>query len=153
MKKFPGKFALSAVVICALVPRAATAQVASSAPRVAWTVSTNYLGIENFQCDCTLNVGSNRPRNFMFRSAPVVLGVSRGGPSYGILERGDKITHIDGVSILTAEGGRRFAAVVPGDDVDLTIRRDGRTMKVAIHAKENAGRVYSTAPGEVYAIG
>ena len=154
MKQFLGKFAFSAVVICALLPRVSSGQVASSAPRVAWTVSTNYLGIDNFQCDCTLSVGSsNRAREFMFRSAPIVLGVQRRGPSYGILERGDVITHIDGESILTREGGRRFASVIPGDDVDLTIRRDGRTLKVSIHAKENTGHVYTPAPGAVYSIG
>lgn len=153
MKRFFAQFAFSAVVVCALVPRVTTAQVASSAPRVAWTVSTNYLGIENFQCDCTLSVGTNSPRKFMFRSAPIVLGVSRRGPSYGILERGDVITHVDGISIVSDEGGRRFASVVPGDDVDLTIKRDGRTMKVAIHATEKGGTAYTPAPGAVYAIG
>ena len=155
MKKFPGLIVCSAVVVSALIPRvAADAQVARVAPRTAWTTATNYLGIENFQCDCTISTGSgNTPRNFEFRSAPVVLGVMRRGPSYGILRRGDVITHIDGVSILTTEGARRFASVVPGDDVDLTIKRSGRTMKVALHASETSGRIYTSAPGVSYSIG
>ena len=155
MKKFPGLIVCSAVVVSALIPRvAADAQVARVAPRTAWTTATNYLGIENFQCDCTISTGSgNTPRNFEFRSEPVVLGVMRRGPSYGILRRGDVITHIDGVSILTTEGARRFASVVPGDDVDLTIKRSGRTMKVALHASETSGRIYTSAPGVSYSIG
>jgi len=154
VKKFPGLILSSAVVVSALIPRAAVdAQVASAAPRTAWTTATNYLGIENFQCDCTISTGSrNTPRNFEFRSEPVVLGVMRRGPSYGILQRGDVITHIDGVSILTQDGARRFAAVAPGDDVDLTIRRSGRTLKVALHASETAGRMYTPAPGVSYSI-
>ena len=79
MKKFPGLIVCSAVVVSALIPRvAADAQVARVAPRTAWTTATNYLGIENFQCDCTISTGSgNTPLNFEFRSEPVVLGVMR----------------------------------------------------------------------------
>jgi hypothetical protein len=139
----------------ALIPRAAVdAQAGRAAPSTAWMTATNYLGIENFQCDCTISTGSgNAPRNFEFRSEPVVLGVMRRGPSYGILRRGDVITHIDGVSILTAAGARRFSSIVPGDDVDLTIKRSGRTMKVALHAPETAGGMYTPAPGVSYSIG
>ena len=144
-----------AVIVSALAPRAAShAQAASGGGRSTATMtSTNYLGIENFQCDCTLTSG-DRPgsRRFLFRSEPVVLGVRRGGPSYGILERGDVITHVDGRSIRSAEGGRRFAAVVPGNDVELTVRRDGRPFKAVIHAGE-APFVYSFPDGSGYGIG
>ena len=91
MKITAARIAAGAVIVCALFPHAADAQVATSIGRTSWAVSTNYLGIENFECDCTLNIGSKGPRNFRFRSAPVVLGVRRGGPSDGILERGDVI--------------------------------------------------------------
>lgn len=154
MKKLSVPMAIAAVVVSAFVPRPhAAAQVASTAPRTAWTTATNYLGIENFQCDCTLSFESaTSARHFVFRSEPVVLGVTRRGPSYGLLERGDVITHIDGVSILTADGARRFASVAPGDDVDLTIKRNGRTMKVALEAGETASRMYTPAPVPGYAV-
>jgi hypothetical protein len=149
--------AYAAVVLCALVPRGNVgAQVASSGgPATAWSTGTNNLGIENFRCDCTLSSGSgNTPRRFVFRTEPMVLGVVRGGPSWGTLARGDYITHIDGVSILTTDGARRLAAVEPGDDVDLTIRRNGRQMKIAIHAAEPRPNVYVAAPrGTGYSIG
>ena len=141
--------AYAAVVLAALVPHTiAKAQVtATGGPATAWSTGTNYLGIENFRCDCTLSPASgNTPRRFVFRSEPMVLGVVRGGASWGILARGDYITHIDGVSVLTRDGARRLAEVEPGDDVNLTIRRSGRTFKVSLHAKEIPPNVYVTTP-------
>ena len=141
--------AYAAVVVSAFVPRGnVKAQVATTGgPATAWSTGTNYLGIENFRCDCTLGPASgNTPRRFVFRSEPMVLGVVRGGASWGILARGDYITHIDGVSVLTRDGARRLAEVEPGDDVDLTIRRNGRTLKVSLHAKEIPANVYVTTP-------
>ena len=38
---------------------------------------------------------------------------------------GDRITHINGVSILAPEGSRRFGAVVPGQRIRLTVLRNG----------------------------
>ena len=145
MKNSMLKIAVAAVVVCSLVPRRpAGAQVATTvSPSTAWTTSTNYLGITNFRCDCTISsAGANGQRHFVFRSEPSVLGVVRSGPSYGILRRGDVITHVDGYSILTAEGARRFSSIEPDDDVDLTIRRDGKTMKASIHASESRSNVY-----------
>jgi membrane-associated protease RseP (regulator of RpoE activity) len=111
----------------------------------AWSTATNYLGIDNFNCDCTLSFGSpNVPRRFVFRSEPIVLGVAADGASYGILRRGDLITHVDGQSILTTEGARRFAGIEPGDDVNLTIKRDGKAMKVAIRATDRPSHSWST---------
>ncbi len=150
------KIAFAAVVICALVPRGSVHGQVASTPSTAWTTSTNYLGITNFRCDCTIGPGSeNSSRRFVFRSEPMVLGVMRGSPSYGILSRGDLITHIDGYSILTSEGARRFSSIEPGDDVDLTFKRDGRTMKASIHASEPRGNTYVIAPEAAggYSIG
>ena len=111
MKNRIMKALFAAVVICALVPRTdAHAQGPVARAMTAWSTATNYLGIDNFSCDCTLSFGSpNVPRRFVFRSEPIVLGVAADGASYGILRRGDYITHVGGYSILTTEGARRFA--------------------------------------------
>ena len=104
--------AYAAVVLCALVPRGIVKAQGSGAggPVTAWSTVTSYLGIENFRCDCTLTPASrNAPQRFVFRSEPMVLGVMRGSASWGILARGDFITHIDGVSVLTRDGARRLA--------------------------------------------
>ena len=157
MKKFSLAVAFAAVVVSAFVPVTPTRAQGTtpSVPRTAWMTSTNYLGIDNFECDCTLSFGSSRtPRSFEFRSEPVVLGVMRPGPSYGKLRRGDVITHVDGQSLLTSEGGRRFASIDPGDDVDLTIRRSGRTMKVKIHAQDVPQSGFTVGAGmTAYGIG
>ena len=152
------KIAFTAVVMCALVPRnTARAQVATTfAPSTAWSTSANYLGITNFRCDCTISPGAESSvRRFVFRSEPVVLGIVRGSPAYGILSRGDVITHVDGYSILTSEGARRFSSIEPGDDVNLTFNRNGRTMKAGIHASEPRGRTYVVTPeaADGYSIG
>ncbi|HEX6575581.1 MAG TPA: PDZ domain-containing protein [Gemmatimonadaceae bacterium] len=153
------------IVVCALVPRQSEAQATSGGgsgratargTATGWMTATNYLGIENFQCDCTISFESRTSaRSFVFRSEPVVLGVRRGGPSYGLLQRGDVITKVDGRSITTSDGGRRFASIEPGDDVDLTIRRNGRTMTVSLRATEAPSTSYTVAPlaPGAYAIG
>jgi membrane-associated protease RseP (regulator of RpoE activity) len=41
---------------------------------------------------------------------------------------GDRLTHIDGLSILSREGARKFGAVVPGQKVRLTVKRGNTTM-------------------------
>ena len=44
------------------------------------------------------------------------------------LRPGDVLTHIDGVSILTRAGARRFGGVEPGQKVRVTVLRDGRAI-------------------------
>jgi membrane-associated protease RseP (regulator of RpoE activity) len=150
VKKYLIVSAWIAVVVCAIVPHRLQAQgtARTSHPRLtAWMTATNYLGIDNFECDCTLSFDSRTTaRSFTFRSEPVVLGVRRDSPSDGLLQRGDVITHVDGRSITTAEGGRRFAAISPGDEVDLTIKRNGRTMKVSLRASEGVSTAYTLSP-------
>ena len=150
MKKYLIISAWLVVVVCAIVPHTLPAQTGAGTSRgrlTAWMTATNYLGIDNFECDCTLSFDSrSNARHFTFRSEPVVLGVRPGGPSDGLLQRGDVITHVDGRSITTAEGGSRFAAISPGDDVDFTIRRSGRTMKVSLHASEGVSTAYTLSP-------
>jgi predicted metalloprotease with PDZ domain len=44
------------------------------------------------------------------------------------LRPGDVLTHIDGVSILTRAGARKFGSVEPGQKVRVTVLRDGRSI-------------------------
>lgn len=44
------------------------------------------------------------------------------------LRAGDRLTHIDGLSILTSAGARRFGGVVPRQKVKLTVLRNGRSI-------------------------
>ena len=150
MKRYTWKAlsALAFVVVCALVPGTGRGQgVTVAGGSTGFTTGAQRIGIENFRCDCTLSGGTaGQPRRFEFRSEPMILGIYPGSPADGLLQRGDYITHVDGYSVLTQEGARRLAGIDLGDDVNLTIRRDGATMKVAVHAPDTPSRAYVSAP-------
>jgi hypothetical protein len=58
---------------------------------------------------------------------PTIYRVDPGSPAETAgLQRGDVLIQIDGYSLLTPEGGRRFGAVKPGQRVRWGYRRDGR---------------------------
>ena len=64
---------------------------------------------------------------WVFGSHPRVYSVETGGPAARAgIQRGDVITQINGVSLLTAKGGRLFGATRPGQVVRWTLLRDGR---------------------------
>ena len=130
------RVAAAAVVVAALVPRPATAQEAAGGSTTINTTSAGYLGLLSLRCDCTLRPDPDvRKRFFVFRSEPVVRSIEAGSPAAGVLRRGDAITHMDGISLLTTEGAQRFATIRPGQRVNLTIRRDGRTSTARLVAE------------------
>jgi membrane-associated protease RseP (regulator of RpoE activity) len=45
------------------------------------------------------------------------------------IRTGDRITHVDGLSITSSEGARRFGSAEPGQKVRLTIKRGTRTLE------------------------
>ena len=58
--------------------------------------------------------------------APEIGIVAPGSPADRAgFKTGDRITHINGVSILAPEGARRFGAVIPGQRIRLTVTRNG----------------------------
>ncbi len=58
--------------------------------------------------------------------APQIGIVAPGGPADRAgFRTGDRITHINGASILSPEGARRFGAVIPGQRIRLTATRNG----------------------------
>lgn len=91
------------------------------------------LGLSDVECDCTFNPGEyGEARTFRFRSYPVVLRVRSASAASGILHRGDTIVDIDGFSLRSEEGGRRFANVRPGVAARLGVRRDGRYLRLTV---------------------
>jgi hypothetical protein len=78
---------------------------------------------------------------WLFGSLPRVYSVDLGGPAARAgVRRGDVITHIDGISILSPEGGRRFGAIRPGQAVRWTLLREGAIRTVVAQAAERPGR-------------
>jgi len=76
-------------------------------------------------------------RTFRFSEPPVVIVVNAGGPAaVGGLQAGDTITNIDGESLLTEEGGNRFANIRVGAHVSLTVRRTGQVLTLPVTAQQ-----------------
>jgi S1-C subfamily serine protease len=122
------------------------------------------LGIVRMTGNSTLSTTYNLSRpasedsvTIKFGSEPRVREVDPNGPSAGILRSGDLIVAIDNLLITTELGGFRYANLVPGEPVELTIRRSGRLSTVTIVPTAPAEEDYLEVPpaiesGEVAAL-
>lgn len=71
-----------------------------------------------------------------FQAPPLVYRVDPEGPAAEAgIQAGDTLIMIDGVALMTDEGGRRFGAVQPGDQARLTIGRAGTRETVVLTAR------------------
>lgn len=96
-----------------------------------------------FQCgECFVRTGpGDTAAVWEFGSLPRVYSVDLGGPAARAgIRRGDVITKIDGISILTPAGGRRFGAIRPGQTVRWTVQREGAIRNVVARAAERPDR-------------
>jgi membrane-associated protease RseP (regulator of RpoE activity) len=65
------------------------------------------------------------------------------------IRRGDRITHVDGLSITSAEGARKFGSAEPGEKVKLRLERGDRTLEreVTVGARpETRAAIAAAAP-------
>lgn len=96
------------------------------------------------QCNnCGVHADRGQAPVFHFREQPTVQNVEPGTPAARAgMRRGDRLTHVDGVSITTAAGWSRFGAIQPGQQVRWTYTRDGRAHNAAMTAlrRPDAGR-------------
>lgn len=95
------------------------------------------------QCDeCSANMQPNDSvAVWVFGTRPRIYSVEPGSPAAKAgLMRGDEITHIDGVSILSEEGGRRFSLTRPGQTVRWTLLREGALRHAMAVAQERPER-------------
>jgi len=89
-----------------------------------------------------------------FSTPPEISSIQAGSPAAAAgLQRGDVLLEIDGESLVTEEGGRRFGSVKPGQNVRWTYRRDGETRTTTATAAERQGPtapLLPTAPAAGY---
>jgi len=88
-------------------------------------------------CNCDIQAGKEgEPAVWSFREPPEIYSVETRSPADRAgLRRGDILLEIDGVELTSDEGGKKFGAVEPGQDVEFTYRRGGDTQKIAIAAE------------------
>jgi hypothetical protein len=97
-------------------PRAATP---ATLPR-----PRGWIGVGMDCGDCAIRHDADRTPVWNFDSHPQVSYVDPGSPAATAgIRRGDVLTHVDGVSLLTEEGGRRFGGMRPGKAIRLKLRR------------------------------
>ena len=130
------RIAAGIVVIASIVPGRAGSQSVAGGNTTINSTGAGYLGILQLKCDCTLRLDpADRFRSFRFRSDPVIASIEPGSPVDGVLKVGDYITHIDGYRLRGVPGAQRFADIRPGQDIALTIWRNGVTSVVKVQAK------------------
>jgi len=113
-------------------------------------VATASLGIASLECRCSYTV--NEPlgeRFYSFEAEPRIRKIDPEGPTHGKLKSGDAIVGIDGMLITTYEAGKRYANLVVGEPVELTVRRRGSLVDVTIVPVESTGKEeeYATFDG------
>jgi C-terminal processing protease CtpA/Prc len=114
-------------------PRVPKPAPAGSTPRVP---APGWLGI-GVSCRCTVQSSKDGGEIWSFDEAPAVFAVRADGPAVRAGVRvGDLVETIDGVLLTTAEGGRRWSTIVPGQSVRLGIRRGQTKVDLVVRAAE-----------------
>lgn len=124
-------------------PAAPPADLAREAPLAPPALSSAWFGFGITCTACRREVRHSREAEsqgvvgWEFREYPRIYSVDPGSPAERAgLQRGDALTHIDGVSLLTPEGGRRFESSRPGQTVTWTYRRNNETRTARMTAGE-----------------
>ncbi len=112
----------------------------SAKPAIAAVRAASARGSFGFGLMCSGNCAINVERDgaLHFSEPPEVYSVERGsGADRAGIRRGDLITHVNGQSITSKEGGRIFGTAKPGATLRFTIRRGGNSRTVSLTAAED----------------
>ncbi len=117
-------------------PRTAAAAVAAP-PEPTLALPRGSLGFSIRCDDCSVQILKTQAEPvWSFSSDPVVERVERGSQAERAgLRAGDVLTSIDGAALTSAEGGRAFGAVQPGDTVALGFVRNSRLQRAVMVAE------------------
>jgi hypothetical protein len=84
--------------------------------------------------------GDGAPPVWEFGTLPTIYFLDPGSPAARAgFQIGDVLTHLDGISLVTEEGGRRFGALKPGQNVRWTILRGGRPRVINVIPEARPG--------------
>ena len=109
-------------------------------------LTRGWFGI-GFECDCRWVKVQD---SVVFRSTefPTIYRVDEDSPAdKGGLRRGDKLTEINGLSLLSDEGAHLFGSVKPGQPVKWTFEREGETKTALVVAGARPGQAGEYAQG------
>ncbi len=139
-------------------PRTPSAPQAPEAPQTEWTLAPvppvapvpperisrrlaatrGWFGI-GLNCDCQW-VAVNDSMVWRSNDYPTIYLVEPGSPAdKGGLQRGDMLTEINGVSLLSEQGGHLFGAIKPGQAIKWTLQREGETKNAVVVAGARPG--------------
>jgi membrane-associated protease RseP (regulator of RpoE activity) len=118
-------------------PRPAAAAAVPTALKPTLALPRGSLGFSIRCDDCSVQILKTRAEPiWSFSSDPIVERVERGSQAAQAgLRAGDVLTHIDGRALTSAEGGRAFGAVQPGDTVALGFVRNSRPQRAVMVAE------------------
>lgn len=126
-------------------PRPAPAPTPTAAPAPPDIPSAGRLGF-SLSCSFCGTQLTGGERVWTFSVPPVIESVEPDGPADGAGVRGgDRLTHIDGVSITSADGGRLFGTLRPGQRVQLRLEREGAARDVELVVGERQNQVPAPA--------
>ena len=90
-------------------------------------------------CSGNCEIRTEKDGALYFSEPPEVYSVERGsGADRAGIRRGDVLTHVNGQSITSREGGRIFGTAKPGATLRFTIRRNGSSRTFSLKAANEA---------------
>jgi S1-C subfamily serine protease len=95
-----------------------------------------WLGMGISCSDCVIQMDENNYPGWQFSSPPEVYSVDANSPADRAgIERGDVLTHIDGIPLVHRDGAERFSEIAPGQETTWTIERGGKPRVVRMTAE------------------
>ena len=90
--------------------------------------------------ECGGEANEEGPPVWKFGTLPIIYFIDPESPAARAgFQVGDVLTHIDGVSLLDAEGGRRFGALKPGQTVRWKYRRGPKSLSATVVTERRGG--------------